>query len=320
MIVAQSNYDQKDVKVLAYDTSRNRWRVGGDSGIWWRFGAATVATDNGVLLHGGCCGPAGKGSRAPGFIYDVSRDEWHKISAGPLGNRFGHSAVWTGREVILWGGSGPGLGAEGAAYNPVSDEWRATAASPLSPRSGHVAVWNGNEMIVWGGVGARHPERPAFLRSGAAYQPKADRWRRIERAPISPQLGPDAESGVTEVVWTGREMLVWNSAEGAAYDPIADSWRRIASSPLGKRQTSHEDSMIWTGNEMIVWGGVKRGVDFINSGAAYEPDSNRWELLSVAPIEGRDRHAAVWTPDGMLIWGGCCSKRGYFADGAFFRP
>jgi len=320
VIVAQSSYDQKDVNVLAYDTSTDRWTVGSDSGIWWRFGSATVATDRGVLLHGGCCGPAGEGSRAPGFFYDVERDEWTEISKGPLANRFGHSGVWTGKEVLLWGGSGPGSRAEGAAYNPKTETWRTLAPASLAPREGHVSVWNGNEMVVWGGVSTKHPERPAFLRSGAAYQPEANRWRKIARAPISPQLGPDAEPDATEAVWTGREILVWNGAQGAAYDFSSDSWRRIAPSPLPQRDESGTDSMVWTGDEMLVWGGVKRGVDFLNSGAAYDPDSNRWGLLPASPIEGRDRHATTWIPDGMLIWGGCCGKGGYFRDGAFYSP
>ncbi len=150
VIVALSDYTQSGVNVLTYDTSNDHWTVGKDSKVWWRFASAIVATDNEFLLHGGCCGPAGNGSRAPGFLYDVGDDEWHEVSEGPLGNRFGHSGVWTGKEVLLWGGSGPRSRPGGAAYDPKTDEWRRLAPSPLAPREGHVSVWNGNEMLVWG--------------------------------------------------------------------------------------------------------------------------------------------------------------------------
>lgn len=64
-------------------------------------------------------------------------------SPGPLSSRVDHSAVWTGDEMIVWGGSvaggAPGFD-DGAAYYPTSDSWRelprlrsqAAFATPLS--------------------------------------------------------------------------------------------------------------------------------------------------------------------------------------------
>ena len=68
--------------------------------------------------------------------------------------RAGHTAVWTGSEMIVWGGgaSGPTYLNTGGRYNPSTDSWTATSTTNApGARSGHTAVWTGSEMIVWGG-------------------------------------------------------------------------------------------------------------------------------------------------------------------------
>lgn len=67
----------------------------------------------------------------------------------------GHTAIWTGREMVVWGGlSDIFTRRDGGRYNPISDAWRpvSTATAPL-PRYVHVTAWTGAEMIVWGGDG-----------------------------------------------------------------------------------------------------------------------------------------------------------------------
>src|SRR6266704_3929069 len=69
--------------------------------------------------------------------------------------RFGHTAVWTGSEMIIWGGQDDNLQYlnTGGRYNPSTDSWAATNTTNASDgRAGHTAVWTGSEMIVWGGV------------------------------------------------------------------------------------------------------------------------------------------------------------------------
>ena len=69
--------------------------------------------------------------------------------------RAGHTAVWTGSEMIVWGGgaSGPVYFNTGGRYNPSTDSWTATSTTNApDARASHTAVWTGSEMIVWGGV------------------------------------------------------------------------------------------------------------------------------------------------------------------------
>jgi hypothetical protein len=59
--------------------------------------------------------------------------------------RGGHTAVWTGSEMIVWGGN---LTNTGGRYNPSTDSWTATSTTNApTARSEHTAVWTGSEMI-----------------------------------------------------------------------------------------------------------------------------------------------------------------------------
>src|SRR5919201_6196124 len=69
--------------------------------------------------------------------------KWQSIPPGPVDGRVEASAVWTGQEVIVWGGEvGPQMvrQATGAAFDPALGKWRPLPDSPLSARSDHVAI------------------------------------------------------------------------------------------------------------------------------------------------------------------------------------
>ena len=75
---------------------------------------------------------------------------------GPSGSspaaRADHTAVWTGSEMIVWGGYWYTYFGDGGRYNPAASTWTPlpTANAP-GARHSHTAVWTGSEMIVWGG-------------------------------------------------------------------------------------------------------------------------------------------------------------------------
>src|SRR5262245_49954481 len=85
-----------------------------------------------------------------------TEDTWTPTSTVNAPNaRAGHTAVWTGSEMIVWGGGagvGPTYFNTGGRYNPSTDSWKATnATNAPDARGGHAGVWSGSEMIVWGG-------------------------------------------------------------------------------------------------------------------------------------------------------------------------
>jgi hypothetical protein len=82
-------------------------------------------------------------------------DTWNATSTtNPPSARQFHTAVWTGVEMIIWGGDDGDVFPvnTGAKYNPSADTWTATTiANAPDERQDHTAVWTGSEMIVWGG-------------------------------------------------------------------------------------------------------------------------------------------------------------------------
>ena len=219
--------------------------------------------------------------------------------------RFGHSAIWTGQEMIVWGGSfsTSSFTDSGSLYRPEFDEW--SALSPINapgPRKGHSSVWTGQEMIVWGGASSL-----GFLDSGGRYDPVQTEWLQMSEADApAERLGHIA-------LWTGDRMIIWGGRNGAGllddggiYDPVSNQWTPLSlPNPPSPRS---EASAVWTGDRMIVWGGAGlSGV--LNSGAqlTFDPNGNPLEwgsLSSNGAPSARVGHSAVWAEDSMILWGG----------------
>ncbi|HET7489265.1 MAG TPA: hypothetical protein VFJ85_15140 [Acidimicrobiales bacterium] len=135
------------------------------------------------------------------------------------------SAVWTGSEFIVWGGSvGRTPFVDGAAYDPRTRTWRAVPAAPIAPRTQHAAVWTGREMLVVGGTSRRG--NAATFADGAAYDPAAGTWRRIADAPAVTAAGKAVVVGGFVVV-SGREGPTPDPRHLLVYDLAADRWTAV---------------------------------------------------------------------------------------------
>lgn len=208
-------------------------------------------------------------------------------------------AIWTGRELLYWGGDTDSESrqlAEGAAYDAATERWRPLPAAPLSERSAAGAVWTGSEVLIWGGWARDGPRG-----SGAAFDFATERWRKLPDAPLSPRT-PAA------VVWTGEEMIVWgdrsrfaSAQDGAAYDPAADSWRELPPAPVALNQAE----AIWTGEEMIVFGALLDGNNHSDTrqaqGIAYHPEEDAWRVIAPYPLSPQ-ASSIVWTGRLALAW------------------
>jgi N-acetylneuraminic acid mutarotase len=228
--------------------------------------------------------------------------------------RFNHSAVWTGTEMIVWGGrigtNSGSLANTGGRYNPVTRVWTtmSTNGAP-SPREYHVAAWTGSEMIIWGGS----LDPFTHYNNGARYNPTTDTWATITNT------GTPTARSYHSMVWNGTHAIVWggssNSAAvgevyydtGSRYSPGSNNWAAVATNAAPLRRTDH--TAVWASNSMIVWGGVaKLGAldpSKTNTGGRYNPSNNSWTATTTtgAPT-GRASHTAVWTGNRMIVWGG----------------
>jgi len=103
-----------------------------------------------------------------------ANDTWTRTSttnAPDARGDWSNTAVWTGSEMIVWGGYGGSSLNTGGRYNPSTDSWTATSTTNApDARSAHTAVWTGSEMIVWGGT----PDGLNRLNTGGRYSPSTD--------------------------------------------------------------------------------------------------------------------------------------------------
>jgi hypothetical protein len=223
---------------------------------------------------------------------------WSSL-AFPRRHRSSAVYVWTGRELVFWGGdlNDAAYHADGIAYDPVSNRWRGLLDAPIQGRSQAGAVWTGREVVVWGGINGSGPAA-----DGAAFDPSTGSWRVLAESPLTPRI-PLA------VVWTGTEMLVWGNRtwnavalDGAAYDPAHDTWRPLPDSPL----TMNRGTAVWTGSEMIVLGATvgERDVVEMDSHAramAFDPRAGTWRVLPPYPLAAA-ASTLVWTGHRILAW------------------
>jgi len=107
--------------------------------------------DENMLVYG-----LATGNGVEGAIYDVDTDSWTTMSVAGAPERFGFSLVWTGTEVVLWGGrASTTYYSDGAIYRPDLDSWAGFSdANEPTGRLNHTAVWSGSEMIILGGQGS----------------------------------------------------------------------------------------------------------------------------------------------------------------------
>ena len=258
----------------------------------------------GIGLHsenGGCTPCNGGGA------YDPKANSWRALSSvGAPTPRDWTTGVWTGTQLVTWGGLPKyphhftDADRVGGIYDVVHDEWKnvPTVGQP-EWRWQHVLEWSGREVLVWGGA---DPEDNHPLCDGGRFDPIQNVWRSMSL--------DGAPAGCLEParVWTGQELLVWgggmgnpNAAKdantGAAYDPEADSWRPISN--VGAPSARFNPAAVWTGEEMIVYGG-NAGVD----ARAYNPTTDRWRSLNLLGAPGlHTRGDAVWTGSEMILWG-----------------
>jgi hypothetical protein len=292
-----------------YDPSTDRWTPTStvnapDS----RAGHTAVWTGSEMIVWGGnppvCCDHFNTGGR-----YNPSTDSWvATTTAGAPDGRSSHTAVWTGTEMVVWGGFNGTSGLRtGGRYNPNTDSWRDTSTMIApSARLRHTAVWTGSEMIVWGGTDLFEQAD-----TGGRYNPTADTWIGMSTSNV-----PDGRQDHT-AVWTGTEMIVWGGVfvdfrrahylnTGGKYDPFTNSWAATSTVNAPGGRDSH--TAIWNGGEMIVWGGSLydgSSYHYFSTGGRYNPTADTWVATtrSNAP-SARGLHTALWTGSEMIVWGG----------------
>ena len=282
---------------------------------------AAVWTGSGMVVWGGANGVCAACNLDTGGVYDPSTSTWHATSLvdAPSLRRLA-SAVWTGSEMIVWGGCHDGHAlSSGGRYDPATDTWQpiATTDAPAG-RYYHTAVWTGTAMIIWGGSNGTDQ-----LNTGASYDPAADQWTSI----TAPMVGREGHSAV----WFDGAMLTYGGigddggntdvylptasvAGGMAYNPGDNSWASLAVAGQPTARAHHTATVI--GDKMVVWGGAM-SASSLDTGAVY--DGINWVATASPQPAARSSHSAVVLDDParLIIWGGFNGTNDVDSGGAY---
>jgi N-acetylneuraminic acid mutarotase len=302
-----------------FDPMTNTWTpiatVGAPSARWLH---TAIWTGTEMIVWGGFSGAPSFLALNDGAKYNPQTNTWIPVTAmaAPLA-RLNHTAVWTGTEMIVWGGfSCTGCSAAelatGARYNPTNDAWTPTAIAAVpSARGNHTAIWTGSSMIVWGGE-----NDAGLIGTGAVYDPVVDDW--VATTPTNAPVAKRCHSAV----WADTEMIVFggqidrslacgisSTATGARYNPLTNTWNPIATAPVSS--TISNAPAVWSGSQLITW--------FDSGGARYNFAADTWNGISStgAPVSRR-RHSLIWTGSNLVVWGG--DFAGPFNTGGIYNP
>jgi hypothetical protein len=160
-------YSARFARAAAYNPASATWRriaplpEPGGSALW---------DGNELLVVGG-----GAHSQSA-LAYNPTTNRWRRLASPPSG-RVGAASVWTGKQLLLWGGENTRTSAVapgGLAYDPRVNRWSTIPPGPLKAREGSAVAWTGHALIVWGGeIGTPlgTSTAPKYPADGAVFTP-----------------------------------------------------------------------------------------------------------------------------------------------------
>lgn len=265
---------------------------------------------------GPCAGqPPGCGSQESSSTA-LSHGSWTTFPTGPLTPRFGQAEVWTGKELIVWGGfartrAAKALG-NGAAYDPATGRWHLLPDSPLPPEGGAAALWTGREMVIIGGNRGDNRASSAV----EAFVPATDTWHRL------PPLPRGEWAGLT-ALWTGRQIVVIGPRgdDLAAFNPATNSWTSLPRLPEATPPYPNWQLIfvvpVWTGTSLDAFVTWQRSPPCGHGCFALQTTVVAWSLRAgtqgwsplPSPTVQLGSAVAAWTGRGVIVAGGTYCPR-----------
>jgi N-acetylneuraminic acid mutarotase len=276
-----------------------------------------VWTGGTMVVWGGLSNGPGNGAVATGGIYDPMTYKWTATSSvGAPKARYDATAIWTGTEMVVWGGT-DGQGTplnDGGRFDPVKNTWTPIASNGApTARTKHTAVWTGTEMIVWGGSSNAGP-----LPTGGRFSPITNSWSLINTNPnpvttrtrhcavwdknkalmnIVGGFGSNVTDGINDVYFpagSARALI--------QYAPVGENWYNLGEPFEPSKRADH--TCVFDGLRLIVFGGFD-GSSYLNTGATWDPTGG-WTTIAGSPPDARSEHTATWIDAKkiMVVFGG----------------
>ena len=269
---------------------------------------------------------------SPGSAAALAAGHWTTLPTAPIPARSNALGIWTGSQVIVWGGAsgakGDRLRSDGAAYTPATRNWNVLPPAPLDERTGMVSVWTGHELFVWGG-NDNAADASAFASDGAVFTPSDQQWRKLPRSPLTANQYPQAALVNGIVVVVGIEVgpppttfapgaVKASKVSAATYDPNTNAWALMPAMPSTDGHHVTYVTVAANKGRLFVWqhwesGGGDFGIDRVS----YDPTTPGWKQDRDATNPPRDvaGHAGIdeaipagstfLVPAAPLWCGGC---------------
>ena len=233
--------------------------------------------------------------------YDPRTDRWRRLPSGPLSVREGYWSAWTGKELLIVGGTaGDGFAHPVAgALNPATGHWRLLwGLNRYTRLLGVSAFLTGRQIVLLGqrclgSAGSLcSPSRTVFI----TYDPATDVVRNLDlsRAPAH------GRRGLLPIAWYGHEavFLYGPTNRVVAFDPSANRWR------YGRRAPCVIDD---SGYRQRAWLGDRYATACGTSALqVYTPRTDRWRVFraGTSPFNTRSGSAIGWTGAELIVWSG----------------
>ena len=248
----------------------------------------------------------------------VAKPGWTKLPAAPIAARRDAVSVWTGKEVLVFGGftspSAPtcdgaviplptctpfqqwvgarGSASDGAAYDPATNTWRpiaplpkdfaaaesSGASSPGRSRGKQVQVLDDKVYVL--GWNVSSPSVAAL----AVYDPATDHWS-------NPQSIDAASKAGWALTTFGHDLVAYapehtaNRVPDRLFDPSTGRWSTLTNDPIG---STHSRRMIGVGGDLFELSGATSGSGKSELLVGHY-DGRHWRLASHPvryPIDG----------------------------------
>lgn len=244
------------VGAAAYDPAADRWRPLPTAPLPRADLTGALWTGAELLVWGTDAGlpPTDDGTASAGYgtlafaAYDPQADAWREVPSPPLeGPRFGPATVWTGEQLVVWGGTrGAVSTAAGctvvcndpvvplpgaAAYDTAAERWTQLPAPPPAVQRGGLSVGLGDRVLVSGG----EPLEPwrFFL-----YDPFAGTAAPVAESVRATRVSAAVAAAGRAVVITGPQGSPGDPTplEAQVYDPGADTWTTLPVPDFGANE------------------------------------------------------------------------------------
>lgn len=306
------------MRLFKYDPAQDSWSLAAATGTpAARLEALTTWTGDRLVIWGGLGQDGVTSFPGNGAMYLPQSDSWLPIRSedAPAGRR-GPFGIWSGSELIVWGGIGGDDPRSAARLNVTTNRWtpmaQASNGAP-SPRTSMASASDGALAYFWGGSGLG-----GAMNDGGIYSASLDSWS------VIPGQGPLEPRSNSYAAWSTGGLLVFGGTtqqnevryDGGIYDPAARNWSAIAPVPWPAARNSFVTAS--TAHKLIVWSGHD-GSAFANDGYLFDLSAGNWTPMSTA-LAPASRFAAVSAVhDGKLyVWGGSGNSSEF--NGGIFDP